>query len=182
MNELSFSTSVFIIFIPLVIYLFTGNVDFGSGIWLLLPSKNRSARDKSIKDSMSPFWEINHVWLIIVLVTLFVFTPVLFEKLFTNSSVLFYVFVISLMLRGSAFAFSNYTSFPVNALGVWQNVFSLASLVCAFTFGMILEQAFFLSLDLQVKFDIKSFLAGLANIILCSLLAFVYRRLFRKCV
>ena len=129
---------------------------------------------------MSPFWEINHVWLIIVLVTLFVFTPVLFEKLFTNLSALFYVFVISLMLRGSAFAFSNYTSFTTNALNLWQNIFSLASLVCAFIFGMILEQAFTLSLGLQSKPDIKTFFAGLANIIFCLSFSFFYCSLSRR--
>ncbi len=66
-----------IILVALTAYVLFGGADFGGGVWDLLASGPRAARQRDlIARAIGPVWEANHVWLILAIVLLFT-SPVL---------------------------------------------------------------------------------------------------------
>ncbi len=59
-------------------YVLFGGADFGGGVWDLLASGPRRARQREvIAHALGPIWEANHVWLIFAIVLTFsCFPPV----------------------------------------------------------------------------------------------------------
>ena len=56
----------------LTAYVIFGGADFGGGVWDALASGPRQvAQRELIAHTISPIWEANHVWLVLVVVLLF---------------------------------------------------------------------------------------------------------------
>jgi len=66
----------------LVLYALLGGADYGGGVWDLFAFGRRaSAQRELIAEAISPVWEANHVWLILVIVILFTAFPPAFAAI-----------------------------------------------------------------------------------------------------
>jgi cytochrome d ubiquinol oxidase subunit II len=70
------------VMVSLNAYVVLGGADFGGGVWDLLATGPRRARQRSvIADAIGTIWEANHVWLILVVVLLFTCFPPVFTRM-----------------------------------------------------------------------------------------------------
>jgi cytochrome d ubiquinol oxidase subunit II len=121
--------------IALVLYLLLGGADFGGGVWDLLASgPRRRAQRALIERAIGPIWEANHVWLILVVVLLFSAFPRAFAAISISLHVPLSIFLIGVVLRGSAFTFRSYDADDHQRR--WGLVFSLASVLSPVLLGV----------------------------------------------
>jgi cytochrome d ubiquinol oxidase subunit II len=130
-----------VIVAALVLYLLLGGADFGGGVWdLLALGARRDQQRRAIEQAIGPIWEANHVWLILVVVVLFSAFPAAFAALATALHVPLTLFLLGVVMRGSAFTFR-----AAEAGGGaggrrqlrWGLVFSLASVLSPLLLGMV---------------------------------------------
>jgi cytochrome bd ubiquinol oxidase subunit II len=88
-----------------------------------------------IKQTLSPVWEANHVWLIFLIVGLFTAFPTAFSTLSTALFVPFTLALIGIVFRGAAFIFQAHASSTAAMQKVWERIFSIASTITPFLFG-----------------------------------------------
>jgi cytochrome d ubiquinol oxidase subunit II len=120
-------------------YVLTGGADFGGGVWDLLASgPRRVAQRELIAHAIAPIWEANHVWLIIVVVTLFTAFPPAFATLGTLLHVPLSLLLIGIVLRGSAFVFRSYGSRKDADRRRFGRAFAMASTVTPILLGVII--------------------------------------------
>jgi cytochrome bd ubiquinol oxidase subunit II len=118
-------------------YVLFGGADFGGGVWDLLSTGPRRARQREvIAHALGPIWEANHVWLILAIVLTFTcFSPV-FARLGTVLHIPLTLMLIGIVLRGSAFTFRTYDSQHDAAQRRWGRVFSSASVITPVLLGV----------------------------------------------
>jgi cytochrome d ubiquinol oxidase subunit II len=125
----------------LVLYALLGGADFGGGLWDLLASGPRQARQRElIAHAIGPVWEANHVWLILVIVVLFVGFPAAFAEISVRLHVPLTALLVAIVLRGAAFTFRAYDPLASQhpaAMRRWGRVFSTASIAGPLLLGMI---------------------------------------------
>ncbi len=128
-----------VLLIGLIAYAMFGGADFGGGVWTALASGPR-ARDQreAIFRAMGPVWETNHVWLILIIVTLFTAFPAAYGDLFTALLVPLVIALVGIVFRGAAFAFRHYGQEASVRLPATSEVFSIASIITPLTMGMAL--------------------------------------------
>jgi cytochrome d ubiquinol oxidase subunit II len=124
--------------VALVIYGLTGGADFGGGILDILARGDR-ARDQreAIERAISPIWEANHVWLILVLVLLFVAFPEAFAAISTWLFVPIMLLVVGIVIRGAAFIFRAYDVNTDSVQRRWGRIFSAASVLAPLMLGVV---------------------------------------------
>ncbi len=128
-----------VVLVGLIAYAMFGGADFGGGVWTALASGPRAAEQReAIFRAMGPIWETNHIWLILVVVTLFVNFPEAFADLFTALLVPLVIALVGITFRGAAFAFRHYAYGGGPRLPATGLVFSVASLITPLTMGMAL--------------------------------------------
>jgi len=119
-----------VILVALTAYVLLGGADFGGGVWDLLASGPRRARQRDlIARAIGPVWEANHVWLILAIVLLFTCFPRAFATIAVGLHVPLTLMLIGIVLRGSAFVFQSYG-------GGGGRVFATASLVTPVLLGI----------------------------------------------
>lgn len=119
----------------LVLYFLLGGADFGGGVWDLLAAGPRRDEQRAlIEQAIGPVWEANHVWLILVVVLLFGAFPPAFAAVSIALHVPLTLFLLGVVLRGSAFAFRSYDP-AAGGRRRWGLLFSLASAVAPLTLG-----------------------------------------------
>lgn len=124
--------------LSLVVYVLFGGADYGAGVWDLLASGPRAAKQRDlIAHAIGPVWEVNHVWLIIVIVLLFTGFPAAFSAIMTTLHVPLSLMLICVVLRGSAFAFRSYENSAV-ARKRWNPVFSIPSVIAPVLLGSVI--------------------------------------------
>jgi cytochrome bd ubiquinol oxidase subunit II len=124
-----------IILVALTAYVLLGGADFGGGVWDLLASGPRKARQRDlIARAISPVWEANHVWLILAIVLLFTCFPPAFSSIAIALHVPLTLMLIGIVLRGSAFMFQSYGG---GGGGGGGRVFAMASLVTPVLLGTL---------------------------------------------
>src|SRR5579883_3277987 len=105
------------------------------------PARNKcshSLGNMRVRTVLSPIWEANHVWLILVVVILFTAFPAAFALITSELHVPITVLLIAIVLRGSAFTFQLYDEkrFPVQQR--WRLLFAAASIVSPFMLGTLI--------------------------------------------
>src|SRR4030095_5214756 len=114
-----------VIVVALNAYVLFGGADFGGGVWDLLASGTRRAKQRArISRALSPIWEANHVWLIVVVVMLFVCFPPAFAAFGTILHIPLSLMLIGIVLRGSAFVFRSYSYGPRSEQQRWGQIFA----------------------------------------------------------
>ena len=135
--------------VGMIAYALFGGADFGGGVWDLLASGPRKQEQRlAIQQAMGPVWEANHVWLILVIVTLFTCFPQGYSALGIALFLPFHLALLGIMLRGAAFIFRSYQSRQHEShdrVNIWGLVFGVASLITPFllgaAFGVVTEGA-----------------------------------------
>lgn len=177
--------------LALVLYILLGGADFGGGMWDLLAWGPRAEKQrKAIAAAISPIWEANHVWLILVIVILFTAFPPAFAMLMTALHIPITLMLIGIVLRGSAFIFRNYDSQGENVRHRWGAVFGAACFFTPFLQGMTLgalATGRIRCVDDQVTTGFFAgwltpfaFACGVFAIVCCAFLAAVYLTLYTR--
>jgi cytochrome d ubiquinol oxidase subunit II len=120
-------------------YALTGGADFGGGLWDLLARGPRAeAQRKAIERAIAPIWEVNHIWMIFVIVSLFTVFPDAFAVVSTALHLPLLLALVGIVLRGSAFVFRAYGLQPDATRQRWGRVFAWASALTPVFLGMCL--------------------------------------------
>lgn len=123
----------------LVLYALLGGADYGGGVWDLFAVGPRARRQQAlIATAISPVWEANHVWLILVIVILFTAFPPAFAAIGTALHIPITLLLIGIVLRGTAFTFRTYDVQRDDVQRRWSLVFSIASIITPILLGTIL--------------------------------------------
>ena len=126
-----------VVLLGLIAYTMFGGADFGAGVWTALAAGPRASQQReAIFQAMGPVWETNHVWLILVIVTLFTAFPPAFADVFTALLVPLVISLVGIVFRGAAFAFRHYGPGERPGLPATGAVFSIASLATPMGMGM----------------------------------------------
>jgi cytochrome d ubiquinol oxidase subunit II len=122
----------------LCLYLLFGGADFGGGVWDLLASGPRAAAQRrAIAAAIGPIWEANHVWLILVIVLLFSGFPPAFAAISVALHVPLTLYLLGVVLRGSAFTFRSMDTTGDLEQRRFGLVFSIASVISPVLLGTI---------------------------------------------
>jgi cytochrome d ubiquinol oxidase subunit II len=127
-----------VMLVALVLYALFGGADYGAGVWDLLARGPRAkAQRELIAHAIGPVWEVNHIWLVIVIVLLFTGFPAAFSAVMTTLHVPLSLMLVGVVLRGSAFTFRSYdrSSFAKQR---WNRWFSVPSVVTPVLLGMVI--------------------------------------------
>jgi cytochrome d ubiquinol oxidase subunit II len=128
-----------VILASLVLYALSGGADYGGGMWDLLASGPRAARQRAaIEHAIGPIWEANHVWLILIIVVLFSAFPPAFAATMTALHIPMTAILIGIVLRGSAFVFRRYDVREDTVHKRWSVLFGAASFFTPFLLGLCL--------------------------------------------
>jgi len=123
----------------LVLYALLGGADYGGGVWDLFAFGPRARRQRElIAEAISPVWEANHVWLILVVVVLFTAFPPAFATIATALHIPLTLMLIGIVLRGTAFTFRTYDVQRDDVQRRWSLIFSIASIITPILLGTIL--------------------------------------------
>ena len=123
----------------LVLYALLGGADYGGGVWDLFAFGPRGRAQRTlIAEAISPVWEANHVWLILVVVILFTAFPPAFATIATALHIPITLVLIGIILRGTAFTFRTYDVQRDNVQRRWSLVFSIASIITPILLGTTL--------------------------------------------
>ena len=123
----------------LVLYALLGGADYGGGVWDLFAFGRRAREQRAlIAEAISPVWEANHVWLILVVVILFTAFPPAFAAIATALHIPITLLLIGIVLRGTAFTFRTYDVQRDDVQRRWSLVFSVASIITPILLGTIL--------------------------------------------
>ena len=171
--------------VALCLYFLFGGADFGGGVWDLLARGPRAeAQRRAIAAAIGPVWEANHVWLILVIVMLFAGFPPAFAAISVALHVPLTLFIVGVVLRGSAFAFRSLDMSGDPGQRRFGRVFSMASTIAPVLLGAVIGAL--VSGDIRVQGDVvtSGFFAawlapfplavGLFALALCALLAATY--------
>lgn len=125
--------------IAVAAYTLTAGADFGGGVWDLLASGPRRERQRElIAEAIAPIWEVNHIWMIFIIVLLFSVFPIAFAVITTALHIPLLLALVGIVLRGSAFVFRAYGMQPNQARARWGQVFAWASVITPVFLGMTL--------------------------------------------
>jgi cytochrome d ubiquinol oxidase subunit II len=118
-------------------YVLFGGADFGGGVWDLLATGPRRARQREvISHAIGPIWEANHVWLILAIVLTFTCFPPVFARLGIVLHIPLTLMLVGIVLRGSAFTFRSYDDEHDAVQRRWGRIFSSASVVTPVLLGV----------------------------------------------
>lgn len=136
-----FSTEIVIsviMVISLTLYAVKGGADYGGGVWDLFAFGTRAGKQRDvIAEAISPVWEANHVWLILVVVILFTAFPPAFSTIGTVLHIPLTLMLFGIVFRGSAFAFRSYDANKRESR-TWSLVFSVSSILTPVLLGITL--------------------------------------------
>ncbi len=171
--------------VALCLYFLFGGADFGGGVWDLLARGPRAAAQRrAIAAAIGPVWEANHVWLILVVVMLFSGFPPAFAAISVALHVPLTLFVIGVVLRGSAFAFRSLEMSRDLGQRRFGLVFSMASTIAPVLLGTVVGALVSGRIRVQDGIVTSGFFAawlapfplavGVFALALCALLAATY--------
>lgn len=125
--------------VSLWLYAVLGGADFGGGIWDLLASGPRwRAQRALIERAITPVWEANHVWLVLIVVILFSAFPPAFAQASIALHIPLTLVLVGIVIRGSAFVFLKFDPRGPRYQRRWTGLFGLSSVIAPFFLGVTL--------------------------------------------
>jgi cytochrome bd ubiquinol oxidase subunit II len=122
----------------LTFYVLFGGADYGGGVWDLLASGPRAQQQRElISDAITPVWEANHVWIILVWVLLFAGFPSAFSEISTALNIPLTALMVGVVMRGSSFIFRAYHTSEYKTQKRWGLIFAIASTITPVCLGVI---------------------------------------------
>lgn len=178
---------VVIIFLVASIFLYCllAGADFGAGVLeFFVPPKRREAYMDLTAMAMGPVWEVNHIWLIIMIVILFNGFPNAFSTICTYFHIPLIIMLIGVIIRGCSFSFRHYDAVKDHSQQYYSWAFALSSLVTPVMLGMVIGGLMSGRVDTHASgysaqyiepwCDLFSFSVGLFCLCIFSFLASVY--------
>lgn len=122
----------------LTFYVLLGGADYGGGIWDLFSTGPRAQQQRdTIARAITPVWEVNHVWLVLVIVLLWTGFPPAFAAITTALHIPVLLLLFGVVFRGVSFTFREYDTRNIKVRRMWGLGFSIASLITPFVLGVI---------------------------------------------
>ena len=129
---------VLIMMVSLTFYALFGGADYGAGVWDLLAWGPRQQQQRElISDAITPIWEANHVWLVLVIVLLFSGFPSAFAAITTVLEIPLTALIVGIVLRGSSFIFRAYHTSEYRTQKRWGVIFASASTITPVFLGIV---------------------------------------------
>lgn len=127
-----------IMFVAVTAYALFAGADFGGGIWDMLAGGTRrgTGARAHIDESVTPVWEANHVWLVLMLVVLWSAFPPGFAAIMTVLFVPLNLSLLGIFFRGVGFAF-RHTARSVRIQQLYGVMFAASSLMTPFFLGTV---------------------------------------------
>src|ERR1700731_4506484 len=123
----------------LVIYSLFGGADYGAGFWDLMCFGLRQQEQRDlIARAIQPVWEVNHIWLILVVVLTFSGFPVAFSSISLGLAIPIVLILLGIVLRGSSYVFRAYFTGSVRTQLYWGKVFSISSSITPLFLGIVI--------------------------------------------
>jgi cytochrome d ubiquinol oxidase subunit II len=123
----------------LVIYSLLGGADYGAGFWDLMCSGLRQEEQRAlIARAIQPVWEVNHIWLILVVVLTFSGFPAAFSGICIGLAAPIFLILLGIVLRGSSYVFRAYFTGSVRTQLYWGKVFSISSSLTPLFLGIVI--------------------------------------------
>jgi cytochrome bd ubiquinol oxidase subunit II len=113
----------------IVVYVILDGFDLGVGI--LFGTTRDAALRKGMMDAISPFWDGNETWLVVIGASLFAAFPVVYAVFLPAFYIPVLLLLFGLIFRGVAFEFR----YRGSAHGLWDWGFFLGSTIAAFVQG-----------------------------------------------
>src|SRR3984957_8687695 len=127
-----------ILMASLTLYVLLGGADYGGGVWDLLSNGPRRQEQRElISHAITPVWEANHVWLILVIVLLFSGFPLAFADITTALHIPLTVLIVGIVMRGSSFIFRAYHTGDERTQRRWGLIFAVASTITPVCLGVV---------------------------------------------
>jgi len=121
----------------LLFYILFGGADYGAGILEFFKGKQvRKEQREVIARAIGPVWEVNHVWLVLIVVILFMGFPGLYTLITTYLHIPVLLALIGIILRGTTFAFRSYDSIRDSTQNLYSALFTLSSALTPFWLGV----------------------------------------------
>jgi cytochrome d ubiquinol oxidase subunit II len=125
-----------IVLVGLVAYIVLAGADFGAGFWQLTPGegeREQEAREYA-RHAITPVWEANHVWLILVLTVFWTCYPSAFAAIASTLALPLTIAALGIVLRAIGYLLAGQQETlrghrPVEAL------FALSSIIAPFALG-----------------------------------------------
>ena len=125
------------LFISVFLYTLLGGADYGIGIIELYSSpRNRNKTKKAAYRVIGPVWEVNHIWLIITIVILWVGFPGVFNVLMVHLHIPITLALIGIICRGVAFVFRHYDAVIDNSQKIYDLIFEWSSVLTPMVLGI----------------------------------------------
>ena len=129
---------VLILMASLTFYALFGGADYGGGVWDLLARGPRQREQRElIANAITPVWEANHVWLILVIVLLFSGFPLAFADITTALHIPLTALIVGIVMRGSSFIFRAYHAGDYGTQERWGRIFAVASTITPICLGIV---------------------------------------------
>lgn len=128
---------LFFLIFSFFLYVLLGGADFGAGIVELFSSaKGKEINRKTVYRVMGPIWEVNHIWLIILLVILWVAFPIYFNVVVIYLHIPLTLVLLGITLRGVSFVFRHYDALVDKSQILYNWMFRISSFVTPIFLGM----------------------------------------------
>jgi len=122
----------------LTFYALLGGADYGGGIWDLFSSGPRAQTQRdTIARAITPVWEVNHIWLVLVIVLLWTGFPPAFAAITTALHIPLLILLFGIIFRGVSFTLRNYDTQNLQLQKMWGLVFSVASIIAPLVLGIV---------------------------------------------
>jgi cytochrome d ubiquinol oxidase subunit II len=123
----------------LIAYAILGGADFGAGFWQMTPGSGE--RERAIRDharhAITPVWEANHVWLILVLTVCWTCYPTTFASIASTLAVALTIAGLGIVLRATAYVVRGQTE-SLRAGRPVEGLFALSSIITPFALGAVI--------------------------------------------
>lgn len=126
-----------VLWLGLTLYAVLGGADFGGGFWDLVAGGERRggpAQRDLISHTITPVWEANHVWLILVVTLFWTAFPPAFAAFMSTLYIPLTLAALGIIGRGAAFAFRKATHSPAEQR-LYGAAFAGSSVVTPFFLG-----------------------------------------------
>jgi len=149
-----------ILMASLTFYVLLGGADYGGGVWDLLASGPRWQEQRElVSNAITPVWEANHVWLILVVVLLFAGFPAAFAAVTTALNIPLTVLTVGIVMRGSSFVFRAYQTGEYRTQRRWGLIFAIASTATPICLGVLVGAISSGSVRVRDGVSVNGFLA-----------------------
>ncbi len=125
-----------VVLVGLVAYTVLAGADFGAGFWQLTPG--RGEREQAVRDyarhAITPVWEANHVWLILVLTMSWTCYPSAFAAIASTLAAPLTIAAIGIVLRAVGYVLRGQTD-TLRSRRPIEGLFAVSSILVPFALG-----------------------------------------------